>query len=319
MTSRPFGAIIALAFATAASARAATDVLPMPVEQVQERLATAPASIQSAKAAGAGVMGARKLRLVFKDGATLDVKWKATPSDLDGWNNTPRREIAAYEVQRLFLGPEEWLVPPTVVRCVPLETYRIVVPEPTPNVAGFQCVFGALSAWLDNVEPVDEVFDRERFARDPRYAKHFANLNLLDYLIEHRDARTSNFLIAKDPADGREFSIDNGISFGEPIYNFLSANFDTIRVSALPRESVERLRRLSRADLDRLAVLGQFDADAAGVLRPVTPTANIDPDSGTRFTEQGIQIGLTRAEIDAIEKRLQDLLRRIDAGDVPLF
>jgi len=310
--------IVALSFTAVDVAQAASAVLALPPEALRRRLEGEPFTIVSASEAGAGVMGARKLELRFADGLAVKAKWKATSPQADGWNNSPRREIGAYAVQRLFLGQDDWLVPPITVRCIALEDYRVVEAEPVPNIAGTYCVFGALMAWLENVSQPDPPFDRERFTRDRRYATHFANLNLLHYLIEHRDGRFSNFLIAKDPADARLFSIDNGISFGEPIFNFLSLNYDTILVSSLPRRSIERLRRVRPADLAALGVLGQLEADA-GVLRSATPTANVDPDSGTRFTERGLQFGLTRGEIDALAERLRALLARIDAGELLLF
>ena len=49
-----------------------------------------------------GVMGVKKLRVrLGSEGEEYFVKWKRAPSgDADGWNNTPRKEIAAYEIQK---------------------------------------------------------------------------------------------------------------------------------------------------------------------------------------------------------------------------
>ena len=68
------------------------------------------------------------------------------------------------------------------------------------------------------------------------------NLNLLAYLIAHRDARSSNFLMPTDPSNPRVFSIDNGIAFGGVLYNFFTWHFDEIRTGGLPRQSIDRLR-----------------------------------------------------------------------------
>lgn len=114
-------------------------------------------------------------------------------------------------------------------------------------------------------------------------------------------------------------AIDNGIAFGGTLYNFFTWHYNTIRVSALPRESIERLRRVSRQDLDRMGVLAQLEPDANGVLRNVTPGPNRDPESGARLGAGGVQLGLTRAEIDAVAERLHVLLRRIDAGELAVF
>jgi hypothetical protein len=163
------------------------------------------------------------------------------------------------------------------------------------------------------------LLDRARIARDPRYAYYFGNLNLLHYLVDHRDARMSNFLISSDPDNPQLFSIDNGISFGEKIFNFLVRNFNKIRVKALPRRSIERLRRVSRADLECLAVLAELRSDDAGVLRHVAPGPTLDPETGNRVRPGVLQIGLTSAEIDTVAQRLEQLLRRMDRGELGTF
>ena len=295
-------------------------ILPLADAEMLQRLERDNFSVVSAAAAGGGVMGARKLELRFDDGTAIDAKWKVTPAQADGWNNSPRHEIGAYAVQKLFLDPEDYLVPPIAVRCIPLADYRVVEKDPTPNLEGTRCVFGALAAWLHHVYQPDPPFDRERFAKDARYAFHFANLNLLHYLIDHRDGRYSNFLIAKDADDARVFSIDNGIAFSGLVYNFLSTNYNTIRVAAVPKKSIDRLGRIERQDLDQLGVLGQLEVDSDGILRNVAPTANADPEQGTRHLPNGgIQFGLTRSEIDAMEQRLRALLKMVDSGELPVF
>jgi hypothetical protein len=176
-----------------------------------------------------------------------------------------------------------------------------------------------LAVWLQNVVRPARAFDPERFERDGQYAFHFANLNLLAYLIAHRDARSSNFLMPTDPSDSRVFSIDNGIAFGGVLYNFFTWHFDEILTVGLPRQSIERLRRISRQDLTRFGVLGQLETDGADVLRAVTPGENLDPEAGVRISAGRIQFGLTVGELDAMEQRRLDLLSRIDAGAISLF
>jgi hypothetical protein len=312
--------LLLLATPAVAAADDTGKILPLPEAEMLRRLEHDDFSVVSSEAAGGGVMGARKLELRFEDGTTIDAKWKVTPAQAEGWNNSPRHEIGAYAVQKLFLEPGNYLVPPIAVRCIPLAEYHVVEKAPNPNLAGTHCVFGALAAWLHNVYQPDPPFDRERFSKDPHYAFHFANLNLLHYLIDHRDGRYSNFLMAKDADDARVFSIDNGIAFSGLVYNFLSTNYNTIRVSAVPKASIDRLRQIRRADLDQLGMLGQLEADSDGVLRNVAPTANVDPDQGTRHLPNGgIQFGLTRSEIDAIEDRLRALLKMVHSGELPVF
>jgi hypothetical protein len=66
-------------------------------------------------------------------------------------------------------------------------------------------------------------------------------------------------------------------------------------------------------------VLGELRADPAGVLRAVTRSENLEPAGGTRVAPGRIQFGLTVEEIDAIATRLQELLARIDAGELAVF
>ena len=311
---------LTVADATRAQPVGPTGNLPLPPAQLIQRLRHDDFEIASVKGAGAGVTGARKIELLFRNDKTrLAVKWKRGPEGGDGWNNAPRREIGAYAVQRLFLDPDDYTVPPVTARCLPFDTDRAIDPQPSANIDGTQCVFGVLSVWLANVKEPQVVLDGERFSRDRAYAYALANLNLLTYLIAHRDARDGNILISTDATRSQLFAIDNGIAFGGVLYNFFTWHFDRIRVGGLPKKSIDRLRRLTRSDLDALGVLEELETDSTGVLRQVTPTANFDPEKGVRLVPGRIQFGLTAAEIDALAARLKTLLVRIDKGELSLF
>jgi hypothetical protein len=293
--------------------------LPLPAPEVERRMAREPFAIAAVDGAGGGVMGARKLRLVFRDGVRLDAKWKESARGGEGWNNAPRREIAAYRVQQLFLDPDDFLVPPVVARCIAFDTYQPVDDDPKAAFDGTRCAFGTLSAWLDNITVPDHAFDAERFSTDRRYAYHFANLNLLTYLIDHRDARKGNLLMSKDSANPQVFSVDNGIAFGHVLFNFFALHLNRLVVGGVPRQSLERLRHVTRTDLDRLGVLGELRVDQNGVLRSVPPSANVAPNEGERALADGIQFGLTTEEIDAIEERLDQLRVRAGDGELATF
>ena len=75
------------------------------------------------------------------------------------------------------------------------------------------------------------------------------NFNILTYLVDHRDNRTGNFLVAKDDSNRRVFAIDNGVTFGAKVFNWFfpwSYAWRKIQVPALPRQAVDRLRELER-------------------------------------------------------------------------
>ncbi|MDJ0847461.1 MAG: hypothetical protein QNK04_03665 [Myxococcota bacterium] len=304
-----------------AGPRGAETHWPLPPGQLEHVLSREAFEIRSVSADVGGVMGVRKLGIhVPKLGRDLDVKWKRAPDgDADGWNNTPRKEIAAYEIQKWFLDPEDYLVPTIVARCLPLELYEQVEANAKPNLPGTRCVMGVLVIWIENVGIDDPIYEEARFREDERYARHIANMNILTYLIEHEDGRRNNFLTADDKSDRRIFSIDNGVSFGAKVKNWFVWNWNVIRVPALREEAVARLRRVTPERVQQLGVVSEQRAGDDGVLRPVEPSENADPGRGSRVREGWIQLGLTRGEIEDLQERLDRLLERIDAGEQPLF
>ena len=270
-----------------------------------------------------GVGGSKVLTLAFPGEAlVIKAKWKEAKPGAEGLDNDPRKEIAAWELQKILFAPDDYVVPPTVGRCIPVEQYDREVSErhrrPTFSRAG-GCVFGVLSYWLENVEELDG-FSRERFQSDRRYRERVVALNIFAYLIDHRDARKSNFLIAKDERDPRMFAIDNGLAFSglrNPAMYFVH-NWSELRVPAVSRSLLERLRRIGRADLDRLAVVAQFEA-RDGRLVPVAHTAPLAPDDGVRVRGDTVQLGLTTEEIDGVDRRLRQLLGKVDTRRIAVF
>jgi hypothetical protein len=293
--------------------------IPLPAPELQRRLQNDPFEIVAVGKTKGGIMTTEKLTLAFADGERVEVKWKAAPDGGEGLDNSPRRELGAYVVQQLFLDPEDFVVPPVAVRCIPFDAYRPVAPSATPNLPHARCIYGTLSAWLEHVTQPDSTWDPDRFSRDPRYAYRFGNLNVFTYLIAHHDAKASNFLMSTvDPLDPQIFSIDNGIAFSG-IYNVFTWHFDHILVGGLPAQTVERLQRIRPDDVERLAVLAELQPDADGILRPAPPTAGTDHQQGLRPVGDGIQIGLTTAEIAGINQRLQALLTDVRDGKEPEF
>jgi hypothetical protein len=294
---------------------------PLPPAQVEKLAATGAGEVRARKETSSGVTGAEKFTVFYPEiGRAIDLKWKAAPpGDADGWNNAPRKELAAYAIQKWFLPPEQYVAPTTVGRCVPLAEYRKLDRDAKPTLPGTQCVFGVHALWLRDVYEPDELYDEARFKRDAAYARHLANFNLFTYVIDDRDTRDSNVLTSKDDSNRRVFSVDNGISFDPVVYNYFVNSWKDIRVPALPRASVDRLRKVTRERAQELAVVAQFKLDRKGVLRPVAPGPPLDPTHGAHFANGVLQLGLTDAEIEHVWERVQQLLAEVDAGKIPLF
>ena len=291
----------------------------IPPSQAERRLGTDPFEILEAKRTASGVAGAQRWKLRFADGTEIKAKWKAAPRyTADGWNNSPRREIAAYEIQKWFLDDQDYIVPPSEVRCVPLAQFRKIDPNARPTIRGIDCVYGVLSLWLQDVEEPAEIWHPELFEQGGYYRYSIAAVDVLTLLIGHQDGRPANFLWSKDDRH-QVFSIDNGISFNAFPFNPLVRNWNDIRVPALSREVLERLDKIGPEQVAALGVLRNLEKDAKGILRVTPARENLDPSMGTRIRGKTLQFGLTDREIREVEERLGHLLRMAERGEIPLF
>lgn len=272
--------------------------------------------------ASRGLKGERTDRVVlsYSDGTLLPAKWAVAPGGGEAFNNNPRFEAAAYEVQKLFLDDDAYMVPPTVLRAFSTREYEEHDPGSyvRPTLRGTESVLVVLQYWLFNVTP-DDFWDRDRFEADTLYARHFANFNIGTYLMRHGDENEGNFLISITPGSPRVFSVDNGVAFSskESDRGFRWRRLQIDRVSAA---TVARLRVLTREEVTRqLETLAEFRVLEDGTLAPVAATANLDPGDGIRQREGRVQLGLTRREIDGVWDRIQDLLEDVDDGDLEVF
>jgi len=256
---------------------------------------------------------------VGDDRRRLSAKWKPAPSRLDLFNNSPRKEIAAYEVQKLFLDPSDFVVPTARLRCLRASDFAGKRRIRAVTVRGTDCQIGVLSLWLDSLTLPDQLLDDDRFEGDVDYAARVADFNLAMYLIKHSDGRRGNFLVAESGLPPRIFSVDNGVAFGGFLYNWFVPNWKKLRVPALRRESVERLRRVRFADVERLGVVAQLEVDERRHFVSVAPGPNLDPDDGVRFDGRTIQIGLEEDEIEDLWERIEHLLEDVDRGRVAVF
>ena len=251
-----------------------------------------------------------------------DIKWKFkknVPGWVDSFNTSPRKELAAYALQKLFLDPEDYVVPTCLAFCVPRDRFVKRGGYAAATLEGTDCVLGLASIWMKDVTVPDTLYDESRFLEDPTYAYFMSNFNLLTYLIQHRDPRVGQFLVSKDDKRRQVFSIDNGISFGFWPYNFFIQQWETINIPALRKDSIGQLRKIQRQDLNFLGVLAQFKLDENLVLRPVPVGENLDPKVGAKYTNGILQYGLSKAEIDAVWDRIQNVIAEVDAGNIQVF
>lgn len=268
---------------------------------------------------GSRAEGDRTQRVVlgFEDQAVMAVKWANAPAGGGRFNNEPRYEAAAYEIQKLFLDEPEYVVPPTIVRAFPhAHVAKHVVGAPR-TFRGVESVLVALQYWMSAVTP-DDFWDPARAERDTVYARAIGNLNIFTYLIHHSDSNVGNFLISQDPSSTRVFSVDNGVAFRSEESD-RSYEWRELLVKRLPQSTVDRLRGISRADLERaLAVIVEFEV-VDGQLLPVTPGENISRRRGVRSRGGRVQLGLTSLEITDIERRRLELLLMVDRGIIRTF
>jgi hypothetical protein len=259
----------------------------------------------------------QRVTLAFNDSSVIEVKWAIFAPNGEVFNNTPRYEIAAYEFQKLFLDEPDYVVPPTLSRAFSQEWYAQMDARARPTFGGTSSVLVTLQYWLGAVDN-DSVFDLKRFDRDSAYARHLANLNVFTYLIKHNDANVGNVLLSTSVANPRLFAVDNGLAFGIEESD-RGTDWRELRVSRVPLETVERLRQITRAELDRtLAVVAEYEIRDR-MLYPVDKTENTSRGRGVRKSDTRLQLGLTRLEIDGVEQRLRNLLRRVDAGRLKTF
>jgi hypothetical protein len=291
-----------------------------PIKIIERRLGTDTFQILQMRGSRRPNDRTQRVMLAFTDSSVLEAKFAAFAPNGETFNNNPRYEIAAYELQKMFLDEPDYVVPPTLARAFNLDWYRTHFdPEVKPTFGKTTTVFSTLQYWLGNVtNDTAAVFDLRRFERDTAYARHLGNLNLLTYLIKHNDANVGNVLVSTSPVNPRLFSVDNGVAFaGEE--SDRGTVWREIRVPRVPAATIERLRKLTKEDLERtLGVLAEWELKGT-IFAPVEKTENSSRGRGVRKTDTRLQMGLTRLELDGVDQRLKNLLRRVDSGRLKTF
>ncbi len=320
MANRSRALVLAVGYLMAATPghAAGQDVnILLPVDSIERLLRLVPFELEHRS--GSRFEGDRTQRVVllFPDSSVVMAKWARAPSGGQVFNNVPRYEIAAYELQKLFLDEPDYVVPPTVARAVPLEWYRAQDASVSPTFTGTSSVLVVLQYWLFAVTGRD-VYDAARLQSDTAYARHFGNLNVLTYLIRHNDSNHGNIMIAEELLPPRLFSVDNGVAFRSEVSD-RGYEWRNLRTRSISRRTVDRLREISREELQRkLRVVAQFDI-RDGVLLPAERDPQPLASPGVRRTRELLQLGLTDAEINGVHQRLQSLLRQVDSGRLEVF
>jgi hypothetical protein len=291
-----------------------------PVPELEEMLNHEPLSIVSAEISRPKAKGdiTLKAEAKFGDHDPFRVKVRKAEPGADTFNNVPRYDLAAYELQKLFLDPAEYVVPPTALRMVPLEEMRKYSPDVRRTFPGADEVLVVVQYWLNDIKVLADIFDAAQFESDPVYARHIGQLNVLTYLIEHRDSNAGNFLISRAETGPRVFSIDHGVAFASDDSD-RGTLWKDMRVKRLPADLVAKLRLITPEILDRkLSVLAEWRL-RDGRYEAVTPGERISGSFGVRRKGDTLQMGLKGGEINRVQRLLSALLSRIDRGEISTY
>lgn len=308
------GALLVLA---AAGATAQDANIAHPVAELERLLSAQTMVIQGAEISRPKAKGDITLRAEasFDGSPPLRVKLRKSEPGAETFNNVPRYDLAAYELQKLFLDPAEYVVPPTALRMVDRAEFARYSPDVKRTFAPADQVLAVVQYWLEDIKVIADVYDAGRFAADPVYARHIGQLNVLTHLVQHRDSNAGNFLIGRAETGARVFSIDHGVAFASTDSD-RGMLWREMRVARLPEDTVARLRAITPQLLEsRLGVLAQWRLDGQAWV-PVPPGPNLAARRGVRRSGADLQMGLTTAEIQAIQRLLGRLLDRIDRGDI---
>ncbi len=319
MTKRPLIVAGVASLALAVQAAAQNTNYLRPVLEIEQRLDSLPFVLMGVQGIRSPGDTTKRVIVAYGDSVVLFAKLKAAPPGGDqAFNNRPRYELAAYRLQKLFLEPDDYVVPPNALRALPLAQVRRWDERAIPTFEGTRSVLVALQYWLGSVTSKN-LFDRERFRTDTVYARHLGDMNIFTYLIRHSDSNAGNFLISQDSITPHVYAVDNGVAFRSESGDRGTA-WQDLRVDRLPRATVERLRAITPERLEEtLGVVAEFTVTATGDLVPAAPGPVLSRNEGVRRKGSTVQFGLTQREIDDVRSRLRALLQRVDQGKIALF
>jgi hypothetical protein len=298
-------------------------------DEIERWLSNPDLEIVGTDSTPSGIQGARvlTLRVPGPSQVVFRAKWRAQSTLTK--KNDPRRELVAYAIQKLYLTPPQYVVPPTAAHCFPLAEYQTrVLPTARATFRDVPCVLGYLSYWLEDVTGIkdaeragwfrshDDALDDDMFDDNPFYRESVANMNLLTHLIDHADTHRAQFVIRRDPAAPAVYSVDNSMSFGVKRNTRVKVDWAEIQVPALSRRATETLRA---ADLAALSSIAELELAGPGRLVPVTPERRAAEPAGIRWLDGRLVIGMTVDELGVLRERVSHLLAAIDNEKVKLF
>ena len=276
-----------------------------------------------------GTQGARVLTVRCKpegasDEVILRAKWRVAEA---GLLSDPRRELVAYELQKLFLRPEEYVVPPVVARCLPLDAYRETVDsERSEGSIDSNCVLGYLNFWLEGVELADKlaaeledargIYSPRRFEDDELYARKLSRLSLLAVFVNHGDSHPGQFVVAEDPF--RMFSIDHSISLSSmrhPMVIFRE-DLSELILPSIPSALATRVLALEEDDVLDLRVVASLAERGDGLtqLAEVPPHVREATPGEYLTVSDGLLIGTTDEEREVIWNKIMEVQSALVQG-----
>ncbi len=278
-----------------------------------------------------GTQGAQVLTLEVPSKAVVfRAKWR--PQSSAGIVNDPRKELAAYAVQQLFLDPLDYVIPPSSSYCF---TQRQLKPvHSAEHRAGgreIPCTLGYLSFWLTSGSDVTDsqeagtlpsgsgLYDAALYTRNAAYRRSLGHLNLTTFLINHGDAHAQQFLLVKGKQSFSLYSVDNTIAFKSipnPMLVFRE-DWSNLRVPSYPADTLRKISELSNSDISaKLRVIDEYALDN-GKLARRSPGAEVGrADGALRWIGPRLQIGLTRSEIKGVTKRFKSITARWASGEL---
>ncbi len=139
--------------------------ITMPVAELERMLADDPLRIVSADKSRPKAPGdiTSKAEVSFGGREPFRVKLRRSEPGAEGFNNVPRYDLAAYAIQRLLMDPNEYVMPPTALRMIPVAEFKSYYHDPAavkPTFKGADEVLCVVQYWLQNVTNPPDILDR---------------------------------------------------------------------------------------------------------------------------------------------------------------